>query len=62
MGENTEPRVSLPSGPERLKGTHHRDVDGYTNPITQQLRIVGQRRREAEEKLDRHLLEARERD
>lgn len=59
MGENTEPRVTLPSSPERLKGTHHRDVDGYGNPITQQLRIIGQRRREAEEKLDRHLQDAR---
>lgn len=49
----------MPSGPERLKGTHHRDVDGYGNPITQQLRIIGQRRREAEEKLDRHLQDAR---
>jgi len=59
MGENTEPRLTLPSGPERPKGTHHRDVDGYGNPITQQLRIIGQRRREAEEKLDRHLHDAR---
>jgi hypothetical protein len=59
MGENTEPRMAMPSGPERLKGTHHRDVDGYGNPITQQLRIIGQRRREAEEKLDRHLQDAR---
>ena len=61
MGENTEPRVTLPSDSERMKGTRHRDVDGYGNPITQQLRIIGQRRREAEEKLDQHLQEARKR-
>ena len=62
MGENTESRVALPSGSEATRGSHHRDVEGYGNPITQQLRIIGQRRREAEEKLDRHLRDARKRD
>lgn len=38
-----------------------RGVDVYGNPITDGLRIIGQRRREAEEKLDRHLQDARAR-
>ncbi len=59
MGENTKTRVALPSGSETAKSTHFQDIEGYGNPITQQLRIIGQRRREAEEKLDRHLREAR---
>ena len=62
MGENTESPAALPSGPAALRGSHHRDVEGYGNPITQQLRIIGQRRREAEEKLDRHLRDARKSD
>lgn len=59
MGENTKSRSALPSGSEGAKSTHLRDVEGYGNPITQQLRIIGQRRREAEEKLERHLQDAR---
>jgi hypothetical protein len=33
--------------------------DDYGNPTTQQLRVVGRRRRDAEEKLEQHLQEAR---
>jgi len=59
MGENTVPSINLPASPGLRKNRPNRVVDGYGNPITEQLRIVGQRRREAEEKLDRHLQDAR---
>ena len=40
---------------------HHQD--GYVgSPTTQQMRIVGQRRRDAEEKLEHHLEKARHKD
>ncbi|MFE8887825.1 hypothetical protein ACFYLX_18455 [Pseudarthrobacter enclensis] len=34
----------------------------HTAPTTQQMRTVGQRRRDAEEKLEHHLQEARQKD
>ncbi|MBT2250620.1 hypothetical protein JHV56_18175 [Arthrobacter sp. BHU FT2] len=34
----------------------------HTTPTTQQMRTVGQRRRDAEEKLEHHLQEARHKD
>lgn len=38
-------------------------LEGYSgSPTTQQMRTVGQRRREAEEKLEHHLEEARHKD
>jgi hypothetical protein len=41
--------------------SHH--VEGYAgSPTTQQMRTVGQRRRDAEEKLEHHLEEARHKD
>ncbi|WP_171027251.1 hypothetical protein [Pseudarthrobacter sp. NamB4] len=40
------------------RGPH---LHAHTAPTTQQMRIVGQRRREAEEKLEHHLQEARHR-
>lgn len=43
-------------GPAYDHGPHRR---AHTAPTTQQLRTVGQRRREAEEKLEHHLDEAR---
>lgn len=61
MGETVEPRLEFPAKPRPLKSAPGRGIDGYGNPITEQLRIVGQRRREAEEKLDRHLKDARTR-
>ncbi|MEQ7740171.1 hypothetical protein [Escherichia coli] len=36
-------------------------LHAHTAPTTEQMRIVGQRRREAEEKLEHHLQEARHR-
>ena len=40
---------------------HHQD--GYVgSPSTQQMRIVGQRRRDAEEKLEHHMEKARHKD
>jgi hypothetical protein len=38
---------------------HSGHQHAHTAPTTQQMRIVGQRRREAEEKLEHHLQEAR---
>ena len=42
---------------------HGRYQDGYVgSPTTQQLRIIGQRRRDAEEKLEHHLEKVRHKD
>lgn len=42
---------------------HGRHQEGYAGtPTTQQLRIVGQRRRDAEEKLEQHLKNVRHKD
>jgi hypothetical protein len=42
---------------------HSHDQDGYVgSPTTQQMRIIGQRRRDAEEKLEHHLKKARHKD
>ena len=49
---------------ERNDGTaqdHGQHLHAHVAPTTQQIRIVGQRRREAEEKLAHHLEEARHR-
>lgn len=61
MGENTQQRTGWPANPEPAKTASSRGVDRYGNPVTEQLRIIGQRRREAEEKLERHLQAARTR-
>lgn len=46
---------------ENRQARHHQD--GYVgSPTTQQMRTVGQRRRDAEEKLEHHLEEARHKD
>lgn len=37
-------------------------LHAHSAPTTEQLRIVGQRRREAEEKLEHHLQQARHKD
>lgn len=55
MGEHTEPgRSSTGPGPTRLTG-HQRRREDLT---PHQLRTIGQRRADAEEKLARHLREA----
>jgi hypothetical protein len=59
MGENTEPRVDSSAVTGQMKMVPSGHVDGFGSPITQQMRIVGQRRRDAEEKLEHHLQEAR---
>jgi hypothetical protein len=42
---------------------HGRHQEGYAGtPTTQQLRMVGQRRRDAEEKLEHHLRKVRHKD
>lgn len=45
------------SGKQRDNGPH---LHAHAAPTTQQIRTVGQRRREAEEKLEHHLAEARQ--
>jgi len=50
-----ENRVDSPND----EGPHLR---AHTTPTTQQMRTVGQRRRDAEEKLEHHLQEARHKD
>jgi hypothetical protein len=47
------------SGNEGTRGQH---LHAHTSPTTQQMRTVGQRRRDAEEKLEHHLQEARHKD
>lgn len=47
------------SGNEGTRGQH---LHAHTSPSTQQMRTVGQRRRDAEEKLEQHLQEARHKD
>ena len=48
------------AGAPRENGQHQ---EGYLgSPITQQMRTVGQRRRDAEEKLEHHLEKARHKD
>lgn len=59
MGENTEPGVSSSPVTGPMKTVHSGHLDNFGNPITQQMRIIGQRRRDAEEKLEHHLQEAR---
>ena len=45
------------------KTRKHHPQDGFAgSPTTQQMRTVGQRRRDAEEKLEHHLEEARRKD
>lgn len=46
-------------GPAPEHGPHQH---AHTAPTTEQIRTIGQRRREAEEKLEHHLAEARGRD
>jgi hypothetical protein len=44
------------------EGNHGQHLHAHTSPTTQQMRSVGQRRRDAEEKLEHHLQEARHKD
>ncbi len=52
MGENIDEN----------RGKHQHQEDYAASPSTQQMRTVGQRRRDAEEKLEQHLQEARHKD
>lgn len=58
MSENEEKLVSPAAGHNlpREKGTF---VEEYEHPTTHQMRIIGQRRTEAEAKLERQQREAR---
>ncbi|BCW47432.1 hypothetical protein StoSoilB5_46160 [Arthrobacter sp. StoSoilB5] len=58
MGEEEKKGPGVPSG----AGSEERDPWQETDagsPTTQQMRTIGQRRREAERKLDQHLEEAK---
>lgn len=59
MSENINPHPphSNPGGTARARHPGH--SVRHENPTTQQMRIVGQRRAEAEEKLAHHLEQAR---
>lgn len=59
MSENTDPHLphGTPGGAARARQPGH--AVRHENPTTQQMRIVGQRRAEAEEKLAQHLEHAR---
>ncbi|MDQ0820845.1 hypothetical protein QFZ69_001724 [Arthrobacter sp. V1I7] len=59
MSENTDPHPpdGVPGGTARARQPGH--SVRHENPTTQQMRIVGQRRAEAEEKLAHHLEQAR---
>lgn len=59
MDENTESGVAPSPVTGPVKTVHSGHLDSFGNPITQQMRIIGQRRRDAEEKLEHHLQEAR---
>jgi hypothetical protein len=59
MGENSELEVASSPVTGQMKTVSSGHLDGFGSPITQQMRIVGQRRRDAEEKLEHHLQEAR---
>jgi hypothetical protein len=58
MSENTDPHPPqvVPGTTARARQQHR---VRHENPTTQQMRIVGQRRAEAEEKLTHHLEQAR---
>ncbi|GAB2719846.1 hypothetical protein ACX801_11505 [Arthrobacter bambusae] len=60
MSENEDRKLVSPAAGQNLlreKGTF---VEEYEHPTTHQMRIVGQRRTEAEAKLERQQREARE--
>ena len=59
MSETTDPHVpnEAPPGAARSRQAGH--AVRHENPTTQQMRIIGQRRAEAEEKLAHHLEQAR---
>jgi hypothetical protein len=59
MGENTETHMDLPAADGVGKKLPAGHGDDYGSATTQQLRIIGRRRRDAEEKLELHLQEAR---
>ncbi|MEV7607142.1 hypothetical protein AB0N65_17040 [Paenarthrobacter sp. NPDC089322] len=57
MGEEDKTRPDVPaSAGSEERGTW---LDDAVSPNTQQMRTIGQRRREAERKLDQHLEEAK---
>jgi hypothetical protein len=59
MSEKKDKDASESSGNRLAEHGHDQDSHGGL-PSTQQMRTVGRRRRDAEEKLERHLEEARQ--
>ena len=59
MSENTDPYPPHSNPGGTLRPRHPGHSVRHENPTTQQMRVVGQRRAEAEEKLAHHLEQAR---
>jgi hypothetical protein len=59
MSENTDPHPPHGNPGGTARGRQPGRIVRHENPTTQQMRIVGQRRAEAEEKLAHHLEQAR---
>lgn len=60
MSENDDQELATPAAGNYLPKEKATFVEEYENPTTHQMRIVGQRRTEAEAKLERRQREARE--
>jgi len=59
MSEMTDPHLPNDSPPGTARARPAGHAVRHENPTTQQMRIIGQRRTEAEEKLAHHLEQAR---
>ncbi|MEV8148255.1 hypothetical protein AB0O52_08895 [Arthrobacter sp. NPDC080073] len=59
MSEKDEQKLASPAAGPYLRREKSVPSEEYENPTTHQMRIVGQRRTEAEAKLERQLREAR---
>ncbi|GAP61100.1 MULTISPECIES: hypothetical protein [Arthrobacter] len=60
MSENEDQKLASPAPGHYLPREKGAFVEEYEHPTTHQMRIVGQRRTEAEAKLERQQREARE--
>ncbi|MFF2296134.1 hypothetical protein [Arthrobacter sp. NPDC058127] len=60
MSENEDQKFVSPAAGTNLPREKGTFVDEYEHPTTHQMRIIGQRRTEAEAKLERQQREARE--
>lgn len=60
MSENQDQKLASPAAGHNLPREKGIPTEEYEHPTTHQMRIVGQRRTEAEAKLERQQREARE--